>query len=313
MEIFITGATRVLGRPVIQSLVAQGHRVRALSRSGTNEAEIRALGAIPMPADLFDVESLKRAVAGCNAIAHLATKIPPTMKMGKTAAWLENDRIRREGTRNLVEAALASGSVETVVFESFGLVYPDSGDKWVDAATTPVQPAPTLISTFDGEKAVQRFAEAGHRGISLRLGLIYGPESPSALEQLSYMQKGIAAFPGSSDAFLPQIWVQDAASAFVAALLQQVPSGVYDIADDNPLTRHELFEAIAAAAGKKRYFSLPVPIMKMLAGVKYDDICRSQRVSNRRFKEVSNWTPSVSDSRIGWKRMAEKQRAEASV
>ncbi len=95
MEIFVTGATRVLGRPVVQVLVEAGHHVRALSRSEENAAELRKLGADPVPASLFKVESLKPALTGSDAILHLATRIPPTMKMGRLSAWQENDRLRR--------------------------------------------------------------------------------------------------------------------------------------------------------------------------------------------------------------------------
>ncbi len=151
MEIFMTGATRVLGHTVVQRLVAAGHRVRALSRSEENATVLRQLGANPVSASLFEVESLKPALTGSDAILHLATRIPPTMKMGRLSAWQENDRIRREGTRNLVEAALAVGSVQTFIYPSFAFVYPDSGDSWIEADTTPVQPAATLHSTLDCE------------------------------------------------------------------------------------------------------------------------------------------------------------------
>ncbi|HET8851275.1 MAG TPA: NAD(P)H-binding protein, partial [Ktedonobacteraceae bacterium] len=209
MEIFMTGATRVLGHPIVQLLVDAGHRVRALSRSEENAAALRKLGADPVPASLFEVESLKPALTGSDAILHLATSIPPTMKMGRLAAWQANDRIRREGTRNLVEAALAGGSVHTFIYPSFAFVYPDSGDRWIDADTTPVQPAVTLHSTLAAEVAVASFAGNERRGISLRLGALYGPESPATWEFLSYAHRGIAALPGSLDSYFPPIWVQD--------------------------------------------------------------------------------------------------------
>ncbi len=82
MEIFLTGATRVLGHPVVQRLVDAGHRVRALSRSEENAAALRQLGADPVPASLFEVESFKPALTGSDATLHLAARIPPTMKMG---------------------------------------------------------------------------------------------------------------------------------------------------------------------------------------------------------------------------------------
>src|SRR5260370_36201692 len=124
MEIFVTGASRVLGRPVVQALVDAGHRVRALSRSEENAAALRELGADPVPASLFEVESLKPALTGSDAILHLATSIPPTMKMARLSAWQANDRLPREATRNLVEAALAGRSVHTLIYPSFAFVDP---------------------------------------------------------------------------------------------------------------------------------------------------------------------------------------------
>src|SRR6266567_1022644 len=145
MNIFVTGATRVLGNAVVSILITRGHHVRALSRSQDNMTVLNRLGAEPISADLFNVESLKQALAGCDAILHLATSIPPTMQVGKLASWHENDRIRREGTHNLVEAALAEGGVHVFIYPSFALVYPDSGDKWIDASMTPYSQLPPCV------------------------------------------------------------------------------------------------------------------------------------------------------------------------
>jgi nucleoside-diphosphate-sugar epimerase len=268
-------------------------------------AVLRALGAEQVAANLFEVDSLKSALAGSDAILHLATSLPPIMKMGRLSAWKENDRIRREGTRALVEAALAAGSVKIFIYPSFAFVYPDSGDRWIDAETTAVQPAVTLHSTLDAESDVARFAGNGHQGISLRMGGFYGPE-PTSWQFLRYARRGIAAFPGAHDAYLPQIWVQDAASAIVTALTQPVPSGVYDLVDDEPLTRGEWFDALAHAVGRKHLWPVPDLLMRLLTGVKYDDMHRSLRISNHRFKTVSDWKPTVPTARVGWARLVEE-------
>src|ERR1051326_8027575 len=99
MDVFVTGATGVLGRAAIPRLVDAGHRVRGLVRSEQNAALLRHLGVEPAHADLFDTAWLEEPVAGCDAILHLATKIPPASAATKLAAWRENDRIRRAGTR----------------------------------------------------------------------------------------------------------------------------------------------------------------------------------------------------------------------
>ncbi len=311
MQIFITGATGVLGKTVVPGLLADGHVVYALSRSETNTQVLQRLGAKPVPADLFDAQALVQALVGCRAeaILHLATSIPPTTQIGRSKAWQETHHLRREGTQTLVEAALAAGTVRTFVYPSYAFVYPDSGDRWIDAETTPIQPAPNLSSTLDAEAAVARFAGNERRGISLRMGSFYGPE-PTSWQLLRYARRGIAAFPpGPLDAYLPQIWVPDAGSALVAAVTQPVPSGVYDLVDDDPLTHGEVFAAMAQAVGRQHLWRPPAVLMRMMTGVVYDIITRSLRISNRRFKAVSKWNPSVPNARVGWSRLGEESKS----
>src|SRR5215207_10341788 len=185
--VFVTGAIGVLGRATIPQLLASGYTVRALARTEENDAAIRALGAEPVHADLFNPDSLREAVAGANAVLHLATRIPPSSDMRRRSAWVENDRIRAEGTKNLVDAALAAGA-HVFVYSSFAFVYPDGGDAWIDAASTPVDPIDILHSTIAAERPAARSAAAGdpseRRGISLRLGFLYGSDLPSTIEQL---------------------------------------------------------------------------------------------------------------------------------
>lgn len=54
LEVFVTGGTGVLGRPVVRRLVAAGHHVRVAARSEDNYALIRELGATPAKAALVD-------------------------------------------------------------------------------------------------------------------------------------------------------------------------------------------------------------------------------------------------------------------
>jgi nucleoside-diphosphate-sugar epimerase len=193
------------------------------------------------------------------------------------------------------------------LYPSYALVYPDSGDRWIDAQTTPVQSAVNLASTLDAEAEVARFAGKERRGISLRMGSFYGP-APSSWQLLRYARRGIVALPGALDAYLPQIWVPDAASAIIAALRQPVPSGVYDIVDDDPLPRGEVFAAMAQAVGRKHLWQLPALRMRRVTGVVFDVISHSLCVSDRRFKAVSKWNPSAPDARIGWSRLGEESK-----
>ncbi|HEX6818568.1 MAG TPA: NAD-dependent epimerase/dehydratase family protein [Ktedonobacterales bacterium] len=309
MDIFVTGATGVLGRPVVRALVAAGHRVRALSRSAENRSLISELGAEPVEGDLYDAASMREAMAGCSAVLHLATKIPPTAQVGRPQAWLENDRIRTEGTRILVDAAIAAG-VSVFVYPSVCLVYPSSGEKWIDAETTPPD-APAIHSTVDAEAEVARFATDGRRGIVLRMGSFYGPGAASTRDQIRMAHLGIAPVPGPTDGYVSTIWIADAARAVVASLAGGVPSGTYDVVDDEPFPRGELIGVIARSLGRKRLLRLPEPVIRVTTGAVGEYLSRSQRVSNRRFKAASGWAPEVRDSRVGWARLAESERERA--
>jgi len=307
MNIFVTGATGVLGKALVPKLVEAGYTVSAMSRTPENDERLRRAGAEPVRVDIFDVEVLKQALVGHEAIYHLATKIPPTSQIGRSSAWLENDRLRRDGARNLVEAALAVGTVQTIIYPSFNFLYPSSGDTWLDAQRTPVKTA-TLSSTVEAEEAVARFAASDptrRRGISLRLGSFYGPEAPSSWQILDVARKGIGAFPGARAGYLPQVWLQDAISALLLALTEPVPSGIYDIVDDEPVTRAEMYAVLAHAVGRKRLLALPDLLMRLMTGAKYADMSRSLRISNRLFKAVSSWQPTVPNARMGWDLMAQ--------
>src|SRR5690242_5004133 len=110
MEVFVSGGTGVLGRPVLALLRQRGHRARFLSRTERSDAAGRELGGEPVRVELFDAARLREAVAGSEAVLHLATRIPPTGQAMRRGAWAENDRIRVSGSRNLVDAALAAGA-----------------------------------------------------------------------------------------------------------------------------------------------------------------------------------------------------------
>jgi nucleoside-diphosphate-sugar epimerase len=308
MKIFITGATGVLGRHVVPQLVQSEHQVRGLARSEGNVALLRSLGAEPLRVDPFDLAALTRAVEGCDAILHLATKIPSTMNLGKRSAWVETDHLRREGTRNVVDAALTQ-HVQTVIYPSICFAYADSGAQWIDA--TNVQPVvgDYYATTFDAEHEVQRFTDAGGQGVTLRMGFFYGPESPQSQDQLRFARWGIASVGGRPDVYHPFVVIADAARAIVAAL-EHAPTGIYDIVEDEPPTTAEINAAMAKAVGRRHLRSLPEVLVQMMTGREIMSVMsRSQRVSNRRFKDATGWSPRYSTTGGAWDRVAQAMAA----
>jgi nucleoside-diphosphate-sugar epimerase len=200
MRLLITGGSGVLGRALLPMLQRAGHHVTAPSRHEL---------------DLFDERALAGAVAGRDGIYHLATRIPPPDRMPDPAAWAENDRLRTEASRLLVDAGLADAA-GVFVQPSIALVYPPGpADERTPVADVPAFLASTLIA----EANALRFEQAGRRGVVLRLGLLYGPTT------------GADRQPEAG----ATLHVDDAASALAAAL--EAPSGVYNVTeDDNPVS-----------------------------------------------------------------------------
>jgi len=122
MRVFVAGATGVAGRRAVARLVAAGHDVTGIARSAEKEALLASLGARSVRAGLFDPEALRNAIAGHDAVVNLATKIPTLSKMAQMSAWQENERIRREASGYLVDAAIAAGAT-VFVQESLAFLY----------------------------------------------------------------------------------------------------------------------------------------------------------------------------------------------
>jgi nucleoside-diphosphate-sugar epimerase len=145
VRIFIAGATGIFGRRVVALLLRAGHRVVGLSRSARNRAQLEAQGAASRDADLFDQSSLVEATRDCDAVLHLATAIPTTARPSPSD-WQLNDRIRRDGTRHLIEAALHN-RCRLYLQQSVVFVYGDQGGAWVDETSPPATRLPSMLAS----------------------------------------------------------------------------------------------------------------------------------------------------------------------
>lgn len=200
MRVLVTGGSGVLGRVAIPRLRALRHEVWAPPHKEL---------------DVLDRDVLPAALESADAVYHLATRIPQG-----GADWVANDRVRREGTRLLVEAALAS-EAGVFVLPTVALVYPPGpADE-----ETPVKPSDHLRSALAAEGEVARFAAAGRSGIVLRLGRLWGAGTDADRP----------AGEGS------QLHVDDAGAALAAAL--ELPSGVYNVVADGHAVSNARFKA----------------------------------------------------------------------
>ncbi|MBM3658611.1 MAG: NAD(P)-dependent oxidoreductase [Actinobacteria bacterium] len=295
-RVFVTGATGVLGRAAVPVLVAAGIRVTGVARSAVGADRLRAAGATPITVDLFDGDAVRAAVAGHDAIVHLATAIPPMTRMHRRAAWRTNDRLRVDATRALLDAARANG-IDRVVKESVTFPYLDGGDAWLDESA-PVDPAKAWRSTLAGERLVTGWTGSGGAGVVLRFGALYAADARSTDEVRRLARWGLAPVPGPSDAFVSAVHAADAATAIRAAL--DAPPAVYNVVDDRPLRRRELADAVARAFGTGRLRAVPAETMRWIGGDGARGLTASQRVDNRAFAAATGWAPQWVDAAAGW-------------
>jgi hypothetical protein len=153
VRVFVAGATGVIGLRVVPLLVAAGHAVAAMTRSPARVAELERLGAHAVVCDAYDADGLRAAVAASapDLVMSQLTHLPddPAQIAGGAAA---NDRMRSEGTRNVVAAADGRRlAVESIAWELPG-----------DRRAT--------IAAHEGV-----VLDAG--GVVLRYGRLYGPDT----------------------------------------------------------------------------------------------------------------------------------------
>jgi nucleoside-diphosphate-sugar epimerase len=298
MDVFVVGATGELGRPTVARMVRDGHRVRGVARSDAKAALLRGLGADPVQVDVFDRDAMSAAMKGADAVVHIATHIPPVREIRKPGAWELNDKLRSELTPVLVDLALEHGA-GAFVAESISFPYPDRGDAWIDESV-PIDASYPSIT--DLERAVERFTAGGGRGVTLRFSQFYGPTAESIDAALKYAKWRLAMTVGSPSGYQSSIHPADAGSAVAAAL--DAPGGVYNVSDDEPLTRRENVDAFADAFGLARLWMLPSWLTKMVAGSASAALARSHRISNAKFKQATGWAPAYPNARQGWKATA---------
>jgi nucleoside-diphosphate-sugar epimerase len=303
MKIFVAGATGVLGRPTVRALVDAGHQVRGTARGDEKSALLRSLGAEPVAVDLFDPDAVKGAVSGCEAVVNFATKIPPIMRMRWKGAWKENDRLRTEGSRILVDGALAAAA-SAYVQESITFIYSDGGDAWLNEDSPLTISWVALQSIINGERETDRFTGGGGRGISLRFSGFYAPYAKSTLDSVGMARRRLLPVPGDGSNFFSSIHVDDAANAAVAAL--DAPAGVYNVSDDEPLRMRDYGRAITDAFGLKPARRVPKWLFRLMGGGPVKYILSSQRVSNERFKKTTGWSPKYWSAREGYQKIAEE-------
>jgi nucleoside-diphosphate-sugar epimerase len=216
--LFLAGATGAIGRRVAPLFVAAGWRVVGTTRSSDKASALRQLGVEPVIVDVFDAAALHAALAAARptVVVHQLTDLPAGLDPSRMAeATVRNARIREEGTRNLVAAALAVG-VRRMLAQSVAFAYADGPLPHAESDPLDVDAQGARAVSVGGVVSLERqVMEAPMQGIVLRYGRLYGPGT------------GFDAPTGAGP-----VHVDAAARAAELAIARGTP-GIYNIAEND--------------------------------------------------------------------------------
>jgi 2-alkyl-3-oxoalkanoate reductase len=306
VRVFVAGATGAVGTPLVPVLVEAGHSVVGMTRSPEKAEAVRATGAEAAVADALDREAVVQAVreAKPDVVVHELTALSGKFDTRRFERLFElTDRLRTEGTDNLLEAARMAGARRFVAQSFAGWPYEPTGGpvKTEEDPLDPDPPAPmrrTLDAIRHLEQAV--LGAEGLEGIVLRYGPFYGPNTGvgAALDDIRRRRFPIV---GKGTGVWSFVHVEDAARATLAAVERGSP-GIYNIVDDEPAPVSDWLPVLADAVGAKPPRHAPVFLARLVAGpAGVAMMTESRGASNAKAKRELGWTPKYASWRQGFR------------
>jgi nucleoside-diphosphate-sugar epimerase len=226
MKVLITGGTGFVGSHVCRQLMAVGHEVRLLVRSTEKAGKLYAdcVGSGPEPelaqGDITDIEAVRRAVEGCNAVVHAAAGTP--MQIESVQKLFE---VNVGGVKNVVGAALEAGIERIVCLSSITAIFDEDGSKVTPDAPPNPSKMPYGQSKVEAELYLRSLQEGGAPIAILYPGGVIGPDDPSLSDSCKAtkhrMESGFRIF---GDGGMQYIDVRDLA-ALIRSLVEEGGSG----------------------------------------------------------------------------------------
>ena len=295
----------MIGRRLVPMLVENGHEVTGMTRSERGGKLVEEMGAEPVIADVYNVMKLRDVMqqADPEVVVHQLTALPQALDPRKadeqTAA---NDRIRTEGTANLVTVA-RSTNARRIVAQSIAFAYAPGGPRAKDEEERLYDDAPMpWRRSVHALSYLERVVTGSDlEGIVLRYGFFYGPGSAYARDGSIAEQVRRRRFPivGGGEGIFSYIHVDDAAAATVAAIEHGWP-GIYNVVDDEPAEVREWLPYYAELLGAKRPRRLPKWLARRLAGWYAVYLSTELRgASNERARRELDWAPRYPSWREG--------------
>ncbi len=291
----------MLGRAALPALAAAGHEVRGFAR--TTPADRADLVTV----DIFDRDAVVAFAREWRpeAILHIATAIPATINPRHAIEqFAPTNRLRTEGTRNLLAAAEAAGNAWLVAQSIAFVSRPGPG---LASEEDPLRDQPgDVMEPIVAPVAELERLTLGCGGTVLRFGQFYGPGTAYAADGGIGSMAATGKLPiltrrGDSSVF-SLVEVGDAATAIVATLAGGA-RGIFNIVDDDPAPVTEWLPALAAARGGRPPRRLPAWLARPMVGAYGVEFMTGLRgASNGKARDELGWRPSIPSWRQGFSR-----------
>jgi len=296
MNVFVAGGSGAIGIPLVKALVAARHQVTALTRASSKRDELQALGASVAVADALDRDALIAAVKAAKPthVIHQLTALPKGGPRRATDVDPTN-RLRVDGTRNLLEAAIGAGARRFLV-GSFALLSPRA------PAAGAEDPAAAAVRSME-DQVLDATREGLIEGVVLRYGMFYAVDNPATMAMIDMVRKRRLPVVRGDSSRLPFVSIEDAVNATVRAMDAAPPASVYDIVDDHPTSLTEVVEAIAEFTGSPKPLRVPAWLPRLLAPYLARIMSIEMPLSNDKAKAELGWRPRYPTMRDGLAQM----------
>jgi len=284
MRVIVSGATGLVGRAVVRSLLADGHQVTKLVRGGAQE--FRAPGTSAVRWDPARGEIDADALEGHDAAVHLAGE---PVSEGR---WTEEKKRRIRDSRvkgtYLLAGALARLGAKPRVLVSASATgfYGDRGEERLDEESEPGRDFLSRVCR-EWEEAALPAAEAGIRLVHLRIGVVLSGEGGALPKMLTPFRLGLGGRIGGGGQYMSWVSLEDVVRVVRRALDDESLSGPLNVVAPQPVTNGEFTRALGRALNRPTVFAAPAFALRLVYGEMADALLLSgARVYPKRLTEA---------------------------
>ena len=265
-RVLVTGGTGFIGRHLVRRLVAEGQRVRVLSRESSRLDALPTEGIELLFGDVSDTSAVRRAMEGIQVLYHLAATTG--------GDWAVHHQGTVVGTQNVLQAAAEAGVRKAVYVSSLGVLhathFPNGGlvDESFPVEQRPERRGNYSRAKLEAEKMAREFNADGKLPLCIvRPGLVYGPGGAEFLADAGFqVADGVALVVGLGRRRLGLTYVENLVDALLLAQQRENSCGkTYHIVDPDQPTVRCYIQAYRQASGK-RLIALYIPTFLWMAG-----------------------------------------------